>query len=125
MVHDGTVTPYEGDLDEYRVLLADRARPTPKNDPTNRRSDRRERADARAATAPLRKKVKDAEARIAKLAAERALLEKALANPGIYAPARKAEVVATQAKLTAIKRLEHVAEAEWIAAEEALEAATA
>ncbi len=125
MVHDSTVTPYDGDLDEYRALLAERARPAPKNDPANRKSDRRERADARAATAPLRKKVKDTEARIAKLAAERATLEKTLANPGIYAPSRKAEVVATQAKLTAIKRLEHVAETEWLAAEEALEAAIA
>jgi len=125
MVHDGTVTEYDGDLDDYRGLLADRARPAPKADPGSKRSDRRERADARAAVAPLRKKVKDAESRIAKLAAERVTLEKLLADPGLYAPARKSEVVAAQSKLTAIKRLEHAAEADWIAAEEALEAATA
>ncbi len=124
IVADGSVKPYDGDLDDYRNLLLERARPAAKTDPANRRNDRRDRADARAALAPLRKKVKDAEARIAKLAGERAALEKILANPGIYAPGRKNEVVAAQAKLAAIKRLEHVAESEWIAAEEAVEAAT-
>ena len=125
LVGDGTVKPYEGDLDDYRALLTERARPPAKADPGGKRSDRRERADARAAVAPLRKKTKDAEARIAKLGAERGLLERKLANPGIYAPERKNEVVAAQAKLVAIKRLEHVAEAEWLAAEEELEAAQA
>ena len=125
LVHDGTVAPYEGDLDEYRALLSERARPAPKADPGNKRSDRRERADARAATAPLRKAARDAEARMARLAGERAVLEKLLANPRLYTPDRKSEVVATQAKLTAIRRLEQVAEADWLAAEEALEAAVA
>jgi len=125
MVGDGTVTPYDGDLDDYRGLLAERARPAPKMDVSNRTNDRRARADARAAVAPLRKKAKDAEARIAKLAGERSKLEAMLADPGIYTPARKSEVVAAQAKLAAIKRLEQVAEAEWLAAEEALEAAMA
>ena len=54
LVADGTVQPFDGDLDDYRVLLAERARPAAKADaaPT-RRDDRRERAEARAATAPL------------------------------------------------------------------------
>jgi ATP-binding cassette subfamily F protein 3 len=125
LVADGTVKPYDGDLDDYRGLLVERARPAPKGDVANRSNDRRARADARAAVAPLRKAAKDAEARIARLAGERLKLEALLADPGLYAPGRKNEVVAAQAKLTAIKRLEQVAEAEWLAAEEALEAAMA
>jgi ATP-binding cassette subfamily F protein 3 len=125
IVADGTVKPYDGDLDDYRALLAERARPAPKAEPGTKRADRRERADARAAIAPLRKKARDAEARIAKLAGERALLERLLASPKLYEPGRKSDVVAAQAKLVAIKRLEREAEAEWLAAEEALEAATA
>ena len=124
LVADGTVTPYDGDLDDYRALLAERARPAPKPDAASRGNDRRARADARAALAPLRRKAKDAEARIARLAQERGKLEATLADPGLYSPARKAEVVATQAKLAAIKRLEQEAEADWLAAEEALEAAS-
>jgi ATP-binding cassette subfamily F protein 3 len=125
LVGDGTVKPYDGDLDDYRALLVERARPAPKAEAANRSNDRRARAEARAAVAPLRKKARDAEARIARLASERTALEATLADPGLYAPARKSEVVAAQAKLAAIKRLEQVAEAEWLAAEEALEAAMA
>ena len=72
LVADGTVRPFDGDLDDYRALLAERARPAAKPDAGNRRDERRERADARAALAPLRKQARDAEARLARLAAERA-----------------------------------------------------
>ena len=124
LVADGTVRPFDGDLDDYRALLAERSRPAVKTDLGNRRDERRERADARAALAPLRKQARDAEARLAKLAAERAAIEKTLADPGLYVPTRKAEIAASNARLAAIKRLVAAAEAEWLAAEEALEAAS-
>ncbi|MGH8614677.1 MAG: hypothetical protein ACREYF_22285 [Gammaproteobacteria bacterium] len=73
--------------------------------------------------APLRQKAKAAEARLAKLAAERTRLEATLADPEIYSSARKSEVIAAQNKLAAIRRLEQAA-ADWLAAEEALESAT-
>jgi ATP-binding cassette subfamily F protein 3 len=124
LVADGTVRPFEGDLDEYRALLAERARPAAKPDAGSRRDDRRERAEARAALAPLRKQAREAEARLAKLAEERAQLERALADPALYAPGRAAEIVAGNARLAAIAKLAAQAEAEWLAAEEALEAAS-
>jgi ATP-binding cassette, subfamily F, member 3 len=124
LVADGTVRPFDGDLDEYRALLAERARPAAKQDAGTRRDDRRERADARAALAPLRKQARDAEARIARLAAERAAIEAKLADPSMYVPTRKAEMAAANARLTAIRKLSAAAEAEWLAAEEALEAAS-
>ena len=94
LVADGTVRPFDGDLDDYRALLAERARPTIKLDAGNRRDERRERADARAALAPLRRQARDAEARLARLAAERAAIEKTLADPALYVPTRKAEMAA-------------------------------
>jgi ATP-binding cassette subfamily F protein 3 len=124
LVADGTVRPFDGDLDEYRTVLADRARPTPKVEAGTKRDDRRERAEARAALAPLRKQAKDAEARLARLAAERAVIEKKLADPKLYGPGRAGEIAATTARLAAIKKLSATAEAEWLAAEEALEAAS-
>jgi len=124
LVADGTVRSFDGDLDDYRALLAERARPAPKPDATNRRDERRERADARAALAPLRKQARDAEARLARLAAERASIEKTLADPSLYVPTRKSEIAAANARLAAIARLAAAAEAEWLAAEEALEAAS-
>jgi ATP-binding cassette subfamily F protein 3 len=124
LVADGSVRPFDGDLDEYRTLLAERARPAAKVDAGTKRDERRERAEARAALAPLRKQAKDAEARLAKLASERTAIEKKLADPRLYAPGRTGEIAATNARLAAIKKLSSMAETEWLAAEEALEAAS-
>ena len=124
LVGDGTVRPYDGDMDDYRALLAERARPVAKADTTTRRDDRRERAEARMAVAPLRKQAKDAEARLAKLTAERAKIETKLADPALYAPGRVAEVTAANARLSAIRRESEAAELAWLEAEEALEAAS-
>ena len=124
LVADGTVRPFDGDLDDYRALLAERARPAAKPDaaPT-RREERRERAEARAAVAPLRRQAREAEARIAKLAAERASIEAKLADPKLYAPGNAEKITAAQTRLAAVAREIGAAEAAWLAAEEALEAA--
>ena len=74
--------------------------------------------------APLRKKARDAEARIAKLKTEKDSIEKKLADPALYAPNRVAEVTAANTRLAAIARETAAAEEEWLAAEEALEAAS-
>jgi ATP-binding cassette subfamily F protein 3 len=125
LVADGTVRNFDGDLDDYRVLLAERARPAGKPDAGNKRDDRRERAEARAALAPLRKQAKDAEARLARLGTERKTIERKLADPDLYVPARKSEVTAATARLAAIKKAEAEAEAAWLVAEQALEEASA
>ena len=123
LVADGTAAPYDGDLDDYRQLLMDRARPAPKTDAApSRRDERRERADARVATAPLRKRARDAESRIAKLAAERAALEAKLADPKLYASGKVADITAAQTRIAAIARETDAAEMEWLEASEALEA---
>ncbi len=125
LVADGTVKAYDGDIDEYRTLVSDRGRATPKAEVQKRRDDRRDRADARAAVAPLRKKAKDAESRLARLTRERGSLEKKLADPDLYDIARKSEALAAQAKLASLKKLIGEAETEWLVAEEALEMAQA
>ncbi len=126
LVADGTVAPFDGDLDDYRALLADRARPAAKADAApSRRDERRDRAEARVATAPLRKKAKDAEARLAKLAAERAALEARLADPALYVPGNAGKVTDAQTRLAAVNRQTEAAEMEWLEAAEALEAASA
>ena len=124
LVADGSARAYDGDLDDYRALLVERARPAGKAEIATRRDDRRERAEARLAVAPLRKKARDAEARIAKLKTEKDSIEKKLADPALYAPNRVAEVTAANTRLAAIARETAAAEEEWLAAEEALEAAS-
>jgi ATP-binding cassette subfamily F protein 3 len=119
LVADGTAKPYDGDLDDYRGLLADRARPARTEAPT-RKDDRRGRAEARVQSAPLRRQARDAEAALSRLAAERAAIEARLANPAIYAPGRTAEVTAANTRLAAIARETEAAEMAWLEAEEAL-----
>ena len=121
LVADGTVRPYDGDLDEYRTLLAERARPGAKTDTSSRRDERRERAEARVANAPLRRQARDAEARLAKLTAERARLEALLADPSLYAAGRAADVTAANTKLAGLSRDIAKTEEDWLLAEEALE----
>jgi ATP-binding cassette subfamily F protein 3 len=123
LVADGSVRPFDGDLDDYRALLAERARPTGKVELAGRKDDRRERAATRAALAPLRKQAKDAETLLAKLNAERAAIESKLADPALYAPGRARDIATANARLASIRREANAAEAEWLAAEEALEAA--
>jgi ATP-binding cassette subfamily F protein 3 len=123
LVADGTVKPYDGDIDDYRALLVERARPAVKAGTVTRRDDRRERAEARVALAPLRKQARDAEALIARLGAERAKLEGKLADPAMYGPAKIAETKAIQIRLGALAREAAAAEQAWLEAEEALEAA--
>jgi ATP-binding cassette subfamily F protein 3 len=123
LVGEGSVRPYDGDMDDYRALLAERARPARIEAAPTRRDDRRDRAEARQQTAPLRRQARAAEALVARLAGERAALEARLADPTLYAPGRAAEVTAANTRLAAIGRETAAAEAAWLAAEEALERA--
>jgi len=124
LVGDGTVRPYEGDMDDYRALLVERARPAARQDTApNRRDERRERAESRVQLAPLRRQARDAEARIAKLETERARLLARLADPALYAPGRATEITDANSRLAMIAREVAAAEGAWMAAEEALEAA--
>jgi len=123
LVADGTVRQFDGDLDEYRALLVERARPPRAETAATRADDRRARAEAREALAPLRRRARDAEARIAKLNAERGAIEARLADPGVYAAGRAAELTAANMRLAAIARDVAAAETAWLEAEEALERA--
>ncbi len=121
LVANGTVQPFDGDLDDYRALLANRTRPIARE--ARRGDDRRARAAGRAALTPLRQKAQAAEARLARLAAERQSIEMRLADPMLYEPGRADEVVAANARLAVIAREIAASETEWLAAAEALEQA--
>ncbi|WP_374449730.1 ABC-F family ATP-binding cassette domain-containing protein [Stella sp.] len=127
LVADGTVKPFEGDLDDYRRLLLNRDRPPPQADAPNdseRRAQRREAAGRRQAAAPLRKKVQAAAALVDKLEQERARIEQRLADPATYTrePGAVPDLLKAKAELD---RRVAAAEGEWVAAEEELAAAMA
>jgi ATP-binding cassette subfamily F protein 3 len=108
-------------MDDYRALLVERARPPRAEAAPKKRDDRRDRAEARQATAPLRRAAREAEALVQKLLAERAKLETRLADPALYVPGKASEVTAANTRLAAIAREIDAAELAWLEAEEAME----
>ncbi|MGI4744576.1 MAG: ABC-F family ATP-binding cassette domain-containing protein [Janthinobacterium lividum] len=131
LVGDGKVQPFDGDMAEYRVWLSERARAAAREAPREpgsrpspaRADDRRDRAEIRKAMAPVRKRARDAEALMAKLAAERTALETRLADPALYAPGRTEEITRANTRLAAIGREQAGAEEQWLEAEQELEEA--
>ena len=132
LVGDGTVAPFDGDMADYRLWLAERARAAARDVPREpgsrpppaRADDRRDRAEVRRAMAPVRKRARDAEALIARLATERAALEARLADPALYASGRAEEITRANTRLAAIAREAAAAEEQWLDAEQELEAAS-
>jgi len=71
LVAGGKVTAYDGDLESYAASVTDSAPAREKSN--SRKQDKKARTEKTSATAPLRQAVKDAELRLAKLAAEQKL----------------------------------------------------
>jgi ATP-binding cassette, subfamily F, member 3 len=90
LVADGSVTPFDGDLDDYATWLAKngKVRAAPDSDAAtaapSRQEQRRLDAEARNRLTPLRNEQKRIEGQLEKLGAERARLETALADPETY-----------------------------------------
>lgn len=127
LVDEGTAREFEGSIDDYVATILSgggEAKADKAEKKGNRKDERRAAAEARERHAALRKDAKAAEAEIAKLSAERSAIDQAL-----FAPA---EARADLAKLTMSELMKRraateeqigAAEARWVAASEALEAA--
>ena len=127
LVDGGTAREFDGTIEEYAAFVVSGKEPAPAPAPAaapvDKKEERRAAAQAREASAGLRKAVKDAEGEIAK--AQRALAEVDGALAGIASPALKplsmGELMKRRGEVEA--RLE-AAEAAWLEASEALEAAS-
>ncbi|WP_454853755.1 ABC-F family ATP-binding cassette domain-containing protein [Rhizobium binxianense] len=98
LVNNGTVTNFEGDMEEYRDLVVasgrkkdDRSKAA--EEPASKADQRKLNADKRASLAPLRKKINEIESLTAKLEKQIQTLDAELADPVLYekAPAKAAE----------------------------------
>jgi len=134
LVARGTVRPYDGDMASYRELLLSERGPrarerraegrdgaTPK---AGRADQRRQAAEKRAGLAPLRLQRQTSEREVERIAGLVAAIDRALADPGLYArdPAKAKAMTVERGRLA--KELA-AAEDAWLAASEAYEAASA
>jgi len=126
LVEDGTVRPFEDDLEAYRRRLLDRDEAVaeradgvaPGRDP--RRAARRGGAERRLALEPLRRTARQAERAAAQLAAEQRALDDKLAVPGAFG-GQDGALTAALKRRAELTRLIAEAEAQWLAAETAIE----
>ncbi|MBB4228307.1 ABC-F family ATP-binding cassette domain-containing protein [Rhizobium mongolense] len=98
LVNNGTVSNFEGDMEEYRNLVVSSGkkkdeRPDLSEEPSSKADQRKANAGKRASLAPLRKKINEIESLTAKLEKQIQELDAQLADPTLYekAPTRASE----------------------------------
>jgi len=131
LVARGGIEVFDGDIDDYRARLSALAAATSgparegaAAEGTDRKAERRQAAARRAALAPLRKQAAEAEARASGLSAEKAKIEAALGDPGLY-QGDNTRLVGLRKELVRLGKALAEAEAAWLAATEAFERAEA
>ncbi|HEY1426149.1 MAG TPA: ABC-F family ATP-binding cassette domain-containing protein [Caulobacteraceae bacterium] len=120
---DGTVSPFDGDIEDYARLVLDRARQAAKA-PAGRDAPPQPPPARRAASAagPLKRKLEAAEAALARETTLLAELDAALADPALYRADGAEAARLTERRTRLAERLTR-AEAAWLAAAEAYEQA--
>ena len=118
LVKDGRVRPFDDDLEAYRALLLGADKPASAPRPKAPKPSRE-------AMLSLRAEARRCEERVAKIEDMRAKLASRLADPGLYEDARRGELEVWNRKYAELMEALARAEALWLAAQEALEAAEA
>jgi ATP-binding cassette subfamily F protein 3 len=127
---DGTIAPFDGDMEAYTKFVLDRARAAARAEAEARgagagnsaKDARKAAADARAKVAPLRRAVEAVEKRMEALTRKLGDLDTELAHPDLFARNPAKAVALGKARAEAADQLE-ATEMEWMEAAEAYEAA--
>jgi ATP-binding cassette subfamily F protein 3 len=123
LVADGTVQPFDGDLEDYRQWLLNSRRSTVSREEKSSKSEsRRETAGRRRQLKPLKEKADAAEKEIARLTAEIAAIDSELAAPDVFVKDVAKATELTRKRTASAEQLAQ-AEAVWIDAAAAYEAA--
>ena len=126
LVANGTVAPFDGDLEDYRrMVLTPAANETESAKPAAnlRRESRRAAAEKRRELGPLRRRLKDAERAVGDISARKAALDRRVADPATYQGAEDVAALLREQAVLAAALAE--AEARWLAAASAIEEADA
>ena len=147
LVANGRVSGYDGDMDTYRQLLLAGAKKASKKKESvadtapdaapealqevlpdvpavDRREQRKQAAEKRQTLAPLRKQIQRIEKNVAKFQAEKAEIQRKMADPTLY-DGDSSKPVDLQRDLGWISRQLDEAEANWLGLQEELEGASA
>jgi ATP-binding cassette, subfamily F, member 3 len=124
LVDNGTATEYQGSIDDYTDMILGKSSAKEKMSKADRKEDKKAAAAAREEQAKLKKAVSDAEADLAKLEVVLSAIDRAMFDPQAaaseYAGLTMGELSQRRGKIVAAQE---AAEAKWVAASEALEAA--
>jgi ATP-binding cassette subfamily F protein 3 len=124
LVSDGTVKPYEDDLEAYRKMLLTVEKPVSKNAKPVKEAPKAKRA-SREGILAMRSEVRNAEARVTKINEMRDKLAKKLADPALYEKDKVGELEVWNKKYAEVMAALERAESIWMAALEKLETASA
>ncbi|MCK6384618.1 MAG: ATP-binding cassette domain-containing protein [Rhodocyclaceae bacterium] len=119
LVADGGLTPFDGDLDDYRKWL-DRPQEA-KVSPPDTAKPAAPKPAQRKPSQRLAREIEQLEKRMAQLAAEKQKLDARLADPALYRSPDKAALLAGQQRQDELARELAETEAAWLAAQEKLE----
>ena len=124
LVSNGTVKPYEDDLEAYRKMLLTVEKPVSKNPKPVKEAPKPKRANREDILA-LRAEVRTAEVRVTKINDMRDKLAKKLADPALYEKDKVGELEVWNKKYAEVMAALERAEAIWMGALEKLETASA
>lgn len=127
LVAGGAIQPFDGDLDDYKVWLAEQKRAA--DEPVasdnqggvSRKDQRKLDADRRQRLKPLLDAVKKAEAAVEKYHQQQRELEEKLADPEIYSEDNKPQLKQLLSQKSQVDAALEQAELDWMAAEENLQ----
>jgi len=133
LVHEGRLSPFEGDLDEYAALVIESRRDRdesrtsrPQKDTTNRREERRLQAQERERLAqlrrPLQQRLQEIETQLEASTAQLRAIDVHLADPAVYHSSESAKIADLLQQRSALdKKIERL-EAQWLQSQEELAA---
>ncbi|OHV76285.1 ABC-F family ATP-binding cassette domain-containing protein [Rhizobium sp. LCM 4573] len=118
LVNNGTVSNFDGDLEEYRNLVVSAGKKKEEKtelieDASSKADQRKANAEKRASLAPLKKKINEIESLTAKLEKQIQALDKELADPALYEKAPAQAAAKAKERGEAAARLS-AAEEEWL-----------
>ncbi|MBR1778810.1 MAG: ABC-F family ATP-binding cassette domain-containing protein [Alphaproteobacteria bacterium] len=132
LIDAGRCTAYDGDLEDYRALLAQKAKiqaagkgqDKSEKSVVSRKNERREAAEKRQQLAPLRKTLKETETELAKLNEQKEKIEEMLEDPSLYMIGlNAAKVKGLQISLARLNQEIDTAEERWLELSAKLETA--